>query len=381
MHVLIVDASASDLSARAALVRQLGVEVVTVSSAEAVPAGLVPHAILVRARGARGSVARTIEALRRQPNLTSVPLIATGESLGHAVTALSAGADDYWSEPLDEQNLPALIGALQASRLPTGDVDSRPLVLVADDDRFFRERTSDALREWGCTVETFSSGAELLWRLEHGPRPALMVLDAYMPGVGGQELLTRLGQNPNWSAIPVVVMSGVAEAAAIRSDFMRLGARAFVAKSGDDLAHLREVVQSSTSSGAARQRQRTPSFGLAQFRRRAEDPWFTAFVWNLGPSGVFLRTTVPAPRNALVQLRIDIPGGDERLVTIARVAWSKGVARLGGQYGMGLQFHQLADEAQRALDDLVGLHQTRASPLVVPVAAMGSIPTQATPRA
>lgn len=354
MRLLCVDAT-SGLESRSRVIRELGMEVVTAPSPESVPADVTPHAVLFWARGSRASVGRAVTVLRR----LRAPVIVVGERLGHAVTAFSAGADDYWSEPLDDASFAFLLGGLRASRLPP-PVDTQPLVFVADDDRFFCERTRDTLRELGCAVEVFGSGASLIERLEQGQRPALMVLDVYMPGVGGRELLGRLATTPGWNAIPIVVMSGVTDTESLRSDFMRLGARAFVAKGANDLVHLREVVQANTGLGTAarRRRERTSSYGLAQFRRRAEDPWCTGFVWNLGPTGVFLRTTLPAPKNAMVQLRVEIPGGDERLVTVARVAWSHGLHAGHGPYGMGLQLHELADEARGALEDLVALHRT-----------------------
>lgn len=359
MRVLLIDSQPSTREARGAVAQAAGLEVRTSATATGLPTSFDPQAVLVSSRGSRDELAEAISAVRGQRFSRGAALIAIGEGLGQAMTAYSSGADDFWEEPLDAKAFEWSMRALQASRLPVKPTSRRPLILVADDDRFFRERTAAALQDWGCDVEAIGSGSELLRRLERAPRPALLVIDVFMPGAGGHEVLTRLRETPAWSVVPTIVMSAVREDPAIESELKRLGARAFIPKTSTDLDTLVEVVRQHASPPTLVRRTapRVPTWGLAHFRESGDQPWRTGFVYNLGPTGAFLRTTLPATQDAMVQVRLTVPPGDARIATVARVAWSRNLAAEPDDFfGMGLQFHELSREALRALEDLIALH-------------------------
>src|SRR3989442_7156916 len=68
-------------------------------------------------------------------------------------------------------------------------------ILLVDDVRLFLELEKTFLRRVVCEILTASSGEEALevLRLE---RPALIVLDDQMPGIGGLEASTRINSDP-----------------------------------------------------------------------------------------------------------------------------------------------------------------------------------------
>ena len=67
----------------------------------------------------------------------------------------------------------------------------RPLVSVVDDDESVRESLPDLLREFGFTVQAFSSGEEFLTSDCVGQTKCL-VLDVAMPGMTGPDLQQEL---------------------------------------------------------------------------------------------------------------------------------------------------------------------------------------------
>lgn len=94
------------------------------------------------------------------------------------------------------------------------------LVSVVDDDESVRESLPDLLREFGFTVEAFSSAEEFLGSKALGQTECL-ILDIAMPGMSGPELqseLTRRGE-----AIPVVFITAHHEEAD-REPLLELGA-------------------------------------------------------------------------------------------------------------------------------------------------------------
>jgi CheY-like chemotaxis protein len=89
--------------------------------------------------------------------------------------------------------------------------------LIVDDDRSIRFVLREALREQGWTAEEVDDGAVVEERLER-QRYDLLLLDLYMPGMNGFEVLRRIRQPhagvlPVWKTRPtvgIVVLSGAA---------------------------------------------------------------------------------------------------------------------------------------------------------------------------
>lgn len=80
-------------------------------------------------------------------------------------------------------------------------------MLVVDDSEDIREMLRDFLEEEGCSVSTAENGADALTQLARTERPCLMFVDLLMPVMDGIELIQKLRESPDWSTIPVVVVS------------------------------------------------------------------------------------------------------------------------------------------------------------------------------
>lgn len=107
-------------------------------------------------------------------------------------------------------------------------------ILVVDDEAFFREEVADFLSsprfaDQGWTVETATSGAEALEKLEVEPADVVL-LDINMPGMDGMEALQQLQERHLLDRVYVIMLSayGVYENVV---ESMRRGAKDFVNKS------------------------------------------------------------------------------------------------------------------------------------------------------
>lgn len=94
------------------------------------------------------------------------------------------------------------------------DAEHRGLLLLVDDDVDVCRGLAVMLRARGYDVETVNDGAEALVRLEHAPRPDLVLLDYEMPEVTGQEVLDSMRASEDLTEVPVLM----ATASAIRLD-------------------------------------------------------------------------------------------------------------------------------------------------------------------
>ena len=93
----------------------------------------------------------------------------------------------------------------------TDSMNSEVDVLYIEDDDAFRTSSCDRLRDEGFRVAEAEDGADALAYLRDGNRPALVVLDLFMPGMDGFEFMARLKSDPDLLGIPVVIVSGVVQ--------------------------------------------------------------------------------------------------------------------------------------------------------------------------
>ncbi len=101
--------------------------------------------------------------------------------------------------------------------------DSRPeerrpgckSILIVEDEPSIRENLCALLELEGYPVFTAENGKEGLKLLREIPRPCLVLLDLLMPVMNGMEFLEAKSHEDTIAAIPVCVVSGVAEPPAL----------------------------------------------------------------------------------------------------------------------------------------------------------------------
>ncbi len=91
-----------------------------------------------------------------------------------------------------------------------GSDESRPCILVVDDDLLFRRMLADQLADAGYVVRTAEDGEEALAKVA-AESPDLILLDILMPKVDGFEVCRRLKSDEQTILIPVVMLSALTE--------------------------------------------------------------------------------------------------------------------------------------------------------------------------
>ncbi|MDO8578716.1 MAG: response regulator [Dehalococcoidales bacterium] len=107
--------------------------------------------------------------------------------------------------------------------MPNSDEKKRKRVLVVDDETAILRIIDTSLRLMGYDVITAGSGKDAL-KLCETEKPDIMLLDIFMPGMDGLEVLEILRQK---SKMPVIILSANSSS---REIALRLGADDFVAK-------------------------------------------------------------------------------------------------------------------------------------------------------
>ncbi len=124
------------------------------------------------------------------------------------------------------------------------------LIYVVDDDELVRDLIGDLLRQDGFEVQVYPDSESFLQAYQAG-RHGCLVLDAYLPGLDGLALLTRLRETGD--LLPVVIITGIGDLTlAVRA--MKVGASDFIEKPigrDDLLASVERALVQSSDSGAA----------------------------------------------------------------------------------------------------------------------------------
>ena len=92
-----------------------------------------------------------------------------------------------------------------------------PLVLVVDDEPEATDLLREILEQHGCEVLAARDGAQALEIARELPHPDLVLLDLELPVMDGRAFLEAARSDPSLSGIPVVVVSGAPDAAAVRA--------------------------------------------------------------------------------------------------------------------------------------------------------------------
>lgn len=109
-------------------------------------------------------------------------------------------------------------------------VSGRPVVLIVDDARFFREMIKDILSELPVELDDAADGDEA-WQKITSTKPQLVLLDLNIPGKNGKEILQALQRTEGLDSVKVLAMSGVERGDETASEVRFIGAADFISKS------------------------------------------------------------------------------------------------------------------------------------------------------
>jgi len=105
-----------------------------------------------------------------------------------------------------------------------------PLVLIVDDARYFREMIKDLLSDLPAEFIAAADGDEA-WEKITTRLPQLVLLDLNIPGRTGKQILKSLQEEPRFSLVKVLAMSGVERGEQAADEVRRIGAVDFINKS------------------------------------------------------------------------------------------------------------------------------------------------------
>jgi signal transduction histidine kinase/DNA-binding response OmpR family regulator len=139
-----------------------------------------------------------LQAIRADRDLSDIPVVMLS-ILDEKQRGFALGASAYLTKPVDRGRLAAALEPFKAK-------GTTARALVVEDEDAAREMMRRLLVGEGWTVGTAQNGQEALARLA-AELPDLILLDLLMPQMDGFEFLTKLRDVPEFSAIPVIIVT------------------------------------------------------------------------------------------------------------------------------------------------------------------------------
>ncbi len=165
-----------------------------------------------------------------------VVFISNNNDFETRLAAVKAGGSEYFTKPVNIQELVEAIDRLTERNLP------EPYqILIVDDDPTVAEYNSIILQEAGMVTRCVFESTGILNVLEEF-RADLVLMDMYMPRCSGYELAKLIRQIHKYAAMPIIYLSSETDKQKQLSA-MRIGAEAFLSKpvDPDELIALVEI--------------------------------------------------------------------------------------------------------------------------------------------
>jgi two-component system CheB/CheR fusion protein len=211
-------------------------------------------------------------------------IILTGDISTETLRAIERAKCARLNKPVRMQDLAALMQHLLAAPVTmaaanAGEVTDihapagAPVIYIVDDDSNLRDALRQTLEANGEAVEAFATCEAFLEAYRPGT-PGCLLLDAYLPGMDGMELLRRMRASGN--TLPAIMITGNSDVA-MAVAAMKEGAADFIEKpiAGDELiasiARAMALAQDSNRLAAERDAAATHFAALTERQREVLD--------------------------------------------------------------------------------------------------------------
>lgn len=210
-HICILSDVCSDGDAWQVRLRHAGYELHLCAGLEALRRTVRqrrPELLIAEVSLAHGDLAGVdaIDTLRSEfgADIPVVFMAAHGD-LGERLAAVRAGGLGYFLKPIDEEALLRRIEELLPRRQP------HYRILIVEDEEQLASAYALVLQQAGFVAQVLTQPLHVLQVLQQF-QPDLLLMDLHLPECSGSELMQLIRQDPTYDAMPIIFLSGDADA-------------------------------------------------------------------------------------------------------------------------------------------------------------------------
>ena len=181
-----------------------------------------------------------LTSLKSDPELAQIPVIVVTVITDRGI-ALSLGASDFMTKPIERGQLAAILNRL---------LTDRRTVLIVDDDANARELITRQLERLNVDVVEAADGRRAIDLLADGLMPGVILLDLMMPEMDGFAVLDKIRERAEWRNIPVVILTGL-DLSAQEQDRLRGRVSEIIAKGSAEARDLASIVRQNLAPPAS----------------------------------------------------------------------------------------------------------------------------------
>ena len=202
-----------------------------------------------------------------------------------------------------------------------------------------------------------SRSAEEALRIMEGNLPTLLLTELSLPRMNGMAFLMQVKENPQFKAVPVVVLTSGSDRG-IEDTCLRAGCAAFLNKPVQPDVLYRAI--QSASESVPRQHIRLST----SLKVTVDDGGFLGeskrieYATAISEGGIYIRSLYPQPAQTLVSVTIGMKDREVRVKAVVLYTYSIGEGPFK-EPGMGMKFTEIAGEDRTLIREYIEEQLTR----------------------
>lgn len=223
-------------------------------------------------------------------------------------------------------------------------------ILIVDDLEMNLEVGASIFSRIVCKLYTATNGLEAI-EITRKVRPDLIILDLYMPEMGGDKCCKLIKEDPQLSHIPILMVT----AGAMVSDQEKCyeaGCDDFIEKP----FHSNELMKKVATYLDIIVREYTRVSIYSKASLKLENNTFMGYIHDLSDGGIFIENNEPLDIGTIVEIEFTLPGRDEMIKAKGEVKWGiddPAKCSIDNVPGMGIQFLEISKKSKNMISDYV----------------------------
>jgi CheY-like chemotaxis protein len=205
-------------------------------------------------------------------------------------------------------------------------------LLLVDDTELFLAMEKSFLERRQFILHTAKSGSEALEKART-IQPDLILLDLHMPDLSGDQVCSRLKEDPQFQNIPIIIATSEKNRPTL-AKCIEAGCDAILPKPFDKEVLVRTVLEVLVVS----QRQSRRVEVQIPCTVRIEDEELQSTIKNISEGGAFIEIGIPLEKESILELDFILPHADSRVSAQIIVRWASSFMRMSAHAGMGVEF-------------------------------------------